>query len=134
VRKAHSIKALRSLDADKGYTKESLRKIVVEECKAEDRIKIKNKEVPVWRTKGEYLKRTKRKKLRANYRALCETYHSTLKRVTGSMVRATSVRMQNKEVAFKVLACSALRRAMNSLFKGLFYKAFLKREIAGVIV
>jgi hypothetical protein len=123
VRKAHSIKALRSLDADKGYTKESLRKIVVEECKAEDRIKIKNKEVPVWRTKGEYLKRTKRKKLRANYRALCETYHSTLKRVTGSMVRATSVRMQNKEVAFKVLACSALRRAMKSLFKGLFYKA-----------
>lgn len=121
VRKAHRIKPLRSLDADKGYTKEKLRKIVVEECNAEDRIKVKNPEVPIWRTQGEYLKKAKRRKLRANYRSLCETYHSILKRVTGSTVRSIKVSMQNKEVAFKVLACSALRRAMSSLFKELFY-------------
>ena len=129
VRKAHNIKALKSLDADKGYTKEALRKFVVEKCHAEDRIKIKNPEVPVWRTKGEYLKKAKRRKLRANYRSLCETYHSVLKRVTGSTVRATTVAMQNKEVAFKVLACSALRRAMSSLIKELFYRAVEKQNL-----
>src|SRR3989338_6748785 len=123
LRKAYSIKAIRSLDADKGYTKEELRQVTVEEAGAEDRIKIKNPEVPIWRTKGKYLKKAKRRKLRANYRSLCETFHSVLKRITGSMVRATTIRMQNKEVAFKVLACSALRRARIFLFKGLFYRA-----------
>lgn len=121
VRKAHSIKKIKSLDADKGYTKEALRKLVVEKCHAEDRIKVKNPEVPIWRTKGEYLKKAKRRKLRANYRSLCETYHSVLKRVTGSTVRAVTVKMQNTEVAFKVLACSALRRAITFLFKEVFY-------------
>lgn len=121
VRKAHSIKAMRSLDGDKGYSKEELRKVVVEECLAEDRIKFKNADVPIPRTKGKYLKRAKRRKLRANYRSLCETYHSVLKRITGSTVRAVKVSMQNKEVAFKVLVCSALRRVTISLFKELFY-------------
>lgn len=121
VRKAHKIKPLKSIDADKGYTKEELRRLVVEKCNAEDRIKVKNPEVPIWRTRGEFLKKAKRRKLRANYRSLCETYHSVLKRVTGSQVRSIRVSMQNKEVAFKVLACSALRRAMSSLFKELFY-------------
>src|SRR3989344_7893673 len=68
VRQAHQLKPLKSLDADKGYTKEELRRLVVEECHAEDRIKVKNPEVPIWRTKGTYLKRAKRRKLRANYR------------------------------------------------------------------
>src|SRR3989344_87144 len=106
VRKAHRIKKIRSLDGDKGYTKEELRRFVVEECGAEDRIKVKNPEVPIWRTKGEYLKKAKRKKLRANYRSLNETYHSVLKRITGSQVRAVTVKMQNTEIAFKILACS----------------------------
>lgn len=121
LREAHSIKLLRSLDADKGYTKEELRRATVEECGAEDRIKVKNPDVPIWRTEGKYLKKAKRRRVKANYRALCETYHSTLKRITGSMVRATTTRMQNREVAFKVLACSALRRARFFLFKELFY-------------
>ena len=121
VCKAHRIKPLKSLDADKGYTKEGLRKIVIDKGHAEDRIKHKNQEVPIWRTKDEFLKKAKRRKLRANYRSLCETYHNVLKRVTRSTVRAISVRMQNKQVAFKVLACSALHRAISSLFKELFY-------------
>lgn len=127
VRKAHKIKPLKSLDGDKGYTQEGLRKIVVEECQAEDRIKVKNPDVPIWRTSGEYLKKAKRRKLRANYRSLCETYHSVLKRVMGSTVRASSVRMQNKEVSFKVVACSALRRAMSSSFRELFYRAIYQQ-------
>ncbi|MDP1694552.1 MAG: hypothetical protein Q8L34_03350, partial [Candidatus Woesearchaeota archaeon] len=123
VRKAHQLKLFKSFDADKGYTKEDLRRFVVEKCHAEDRIKFKHPEVPIWRTKGQYLKRAKRRKLRANYRSLCETFHSVLKRKTGSAVRAITVRMQNKEVSFKILACSALRRAMSSLFRELFYRA-----------
>lgn len=121
VRKAHHIKKIKSLDADKGYTGEKLRGFVVEKCHAEDRIKVKNPEVPIWRTRGEYLKKAKRKNLRANYRSLNETFHSVAKRICGSTVRSIKVSMQNKEVAFKVLACSALRRAISSLFKELFY-------------
>ena len=121
IRKAYRIKHFKSFDGDKGYTGEEHRRIVVEECHAEDRIKVKHPEVPIWRTHGQYLKRAKRRKLRANYRSLCETFHSVLKRITGSAVRAVTVRMQNKEVAFKILACSALRRALSSLFRELFY-------------
>lgn len=121
ARKAQQIKAMKSFDADKGYTGEPLRKFVVDNCNAEDRIKVKNKEVPIWRTKGEYLKKAKRKKLRANYRSLNETFHSVLKKITGSTVRAIKVHMQNKEVGFKVAACSALRRARDCLSEELFY-------------
>lgn len=121
VRKAHRIKPIKSFDGDKGYTGEKLRCFVVEECNAEDRIKIKNPEVPIWRTSGEFLKKAKRKKLRRNYRSLNETYHSVIKRVTGSQVRAVTVKMQNTEIAFKILACSALRRARSSPFNELFY-------------
>ena len=121
IRKAYQIKRFKSFDGDKGYTGEEHRRIVVEECHAEDRIKVKNPEVPIWKTRGYYLKQRKKRKLRANYRSLNETYHSVLKRITGGMVRAVSVKMQNLEVGFKVLACSAYRRA-SSLFKvGLFY-------------
>ena len=120
VRKAHQVKKILSLHADKGYTKEELRGLVVDKCLAEDHIAVKNPEVPVWRTRGEYLKKAKRKKLRANRRSLCETYHSVLKRVTGSTVRAVKVSMQNKEVAFKVLTCSALRRVISSFIQRTF--------------
>ena len=46
-----------------------------------------------------------------------------LKRITGSMVRAVKVSMQNREVAFKVLACSALRRAISSLIQLTFLQS-----------
>lgn len=121
IRKAHKIKPFKSFDGDKGYTGESHRRIVVEECDAEDRIKVKNPETPIWRTNGEYLKKAKRKKLRANYRTICETYHSVLKKIMGSNVRAIQVKMQNTEIAFKVLAYSAYRRAISFFKLEVFY-------------
>lgn len=121
IRQAYQIKPFKSFDGDKGYTGEEHRRIIVEECRAEDRIKIKNPDVPIWRTKGEYLKKAKRRKLRANYRSLNETYHSVLKKITGSCVRAIRVKMQNIEIAFKVLACSAYRRAKCLFFREVFY-------------
>ncbi len=121
IRKAYSIKPFKSFDGDKGYTGEEHRRIVVEECHAEDRIKVKNPEVPIWRTKGKCLKKAKKRKLKANYRALNETYHSVLKKITGSYVRAISVKMQNLEISFKVLACSAYRRAKSLFSWEVFY-------------
>lgn len=121
IRTAYQIKRFKSFDGDKGYTGEEHRRIVVEECLAEDRIKVKNRDVPVWRTDGYYLKQAKKRRLRANYRSLNETYHSVLKKVMGSMIRAVTVRMQNREVGFKVLACSAYRRALFILREEVFY-------------
>lgn len=123
IRQANHIKPFKSFDGDKGYTGEEHRRIIVEECHAEDRIKVKHPEVPIWRTSGYYLKQAKKQRFRANYRSLNETYHSVLKRITGSTVRAVSVHMQNLEVAFKVLACSAYRRASSLLERELFYWA-----------
>jgi len=121
IRKAHQIKRFKSFDGDKGYTGEEHRRIVVEECHAEDRIKVKNPDVPIWKTKGYYLKQRKKRRLRANYRSLNETYHSVLKKVMGSMIRAVTVKMQNREVGFKVLACSVYRRALHMLKSEVFY-------------
>ncbi len=120
MRKTKKVKPAKSMDGDKGYDSEKNRKIVVEELNAEDRIKIKRKEVPIHRTKGVYRKARKRKNLRANYRSLCETYHSH-KRVVGSTVRATKVKSQNQEVRFKILAISTLRAIGGILKKQLFY-------------
>src|SRR3989338_8916010 len=66
--KTRSVKPAKSMDGDKGYDSEKNHKIVVERLNAEDRIKIKNKKVPIHRTKGRYRKACKRRNIRANYR------------------------------------------------------------------
>lgn len=119
--KTKEIKPAKSMDGDKGYDAEKHHKLVVEDLNAEDRIKIKNKEVPIHRTRGRYRKACKRRKLRANYRSLCETYHSQ-KRVVGSTVRAIKVKAQNQEVRFKILAIAALRKVKLAI-QQLFYCA-----------
>ena len=104
-------KKAKSVDADKGYDKEGNHKLVVEELQAEDRIRVKNKDVPIHRTKGEYRKKAKKriKKLRANYRSKHETVFSVIKRIQGSMIRSVNVGMQNKEMIFKEIAYNAGR-------------------------
>lgn len=104
-------KKAKSVDADKGYDKEENHKLVVEKLEAEDRIRVKNKDVPIHRTKGEYRKKAKRriKRLRANYRSKHETVFSVIKRIQGSMIRSVKVSMQNKEMIFKEIAYNAGR-------------------------
>lgn len=114
--KTRSVKPAKSMDGDKGYDSEKNHRVVVEELDAEDRIKIKNKDIPIRRTKGRYRKARKRRNLRANYRSICETYHSH-KRVVGSTVRAIKVKSQNQEIRFKILAIATLRAV-----KGVFTK------------
>lgn len=125
--KTKNIKSAKSMDGDKGYDAEKHHKVVVEDLKAEDRIKTKNKEVPIHRTRGRYRKARKRRKLRANYRSLCETYHSQ-KRVVGSTVRATKVKSQNQEIRFKILAISALRK-IGGILKNNFSTELLNHKI-----
>lgn len=104
-------KKIDSLDADKGYDAEENHRMVVEDLNAEDRIKLKNKDKPICRTKGWYRKKAKRRinRLRANYRSKNETIFSVIKRIEGSMVRSIKVSMQNKEVLFKEIAYNAGR-------------------------
>lgn len=106
-------KRIKSLDADKGYDSEENHELVVEELKAEDRIRVKNKDKPIHRTRGTYRKKAKRriKRLRANYRSKNETVFSVIKRISGSTVRSIKVSMQNKEVLFKEIAYNAKRTA-----------------------
>ena len=108
-------KRIRSVDADKGYDAEENHRLVVEELKAEDRMRIKNKDIPIWRTKGEYRKKAKKRinKLRANYRSKNETVFSVIKRIHGSMIRSRNVSMQNKELLFKEIAYNAGRLIKN---------------------
>lgn len=104
-------KKIKSLDADKGYDSEENHELVVEELDAEDRIRLKNKDKPIWRTSGTYRKKAKRriKRLRRNHRSKNETIFSVIKRVGGSTVRSIKVSMQNKEVLFKEIAYNAER-------------------------
>ena len=111
-------KRTRSLDADKGYDSEENHKLVAEELQAEDRIKVKNKDVPVWRTRGQYRKKAKRRinRLKANYRSKNESINSVIKRLYGSTVRSIKVSMQNKEVLFKEIAYNAERSLASFLY------------------
>ena len=88
-------KKAKSCDADKGYDSEENHRIVVEDLEAKGRIRLKNKDVPIHRTKGIYRKKAKRriKRLRANYRSKNETVFSVIKRIEGSMIRSRSVSM-----------------------------------------
>ena len=95
----------------KGYDSEENHRIVVEDLEAEDRIRLKNKDKPIWRTRGRYRKQAKRRinRLKRNYRSKNETTFSTLKRVNGSTIRSIKVSMQNKEVLLKEIVYNANR-------------------------
>lgn len=104
-------KKVKSLDADKGYDSEENHRIAVEDLDAEDRIRLKYKDKPIWRTSGTYRKKAKRriKRLRRNHRSKNETTFSVIKRVNGSTIRSIRVSMQNKEVLFKEIVYNANR-------------------------
>ena len=113
-----SEKKIKSTDADKGYDSEENHKLVVEKLQAEDRMKIKNKDKPIWKTKGEYRKKAKRRinRLRRNYRSTVETINSVIKRVEGSTVRSIKTGMQNREVLFKEIAYNASRLSKTLIY------------------
>lgn len=68
-------------------------------------IPARNKDVPIYRTKGENRKRMKRN-LSEEYRRrpIVETVHSVIKRKSGSFVRSRIPELAEKEIALKIIA------------------------------
>jgi hypothetical protein len=137
VQRAARLKPFKSFDADKGYDAEVNHALVVEELGAEDRMRLKNKDLPISRTYGRYRKKAKRRihRLRRNHRAKCETVNSVIKRLMGATVRASTVAMQNKEIKWKEIAYNAYRlakllQALIGFLLGRLTKSFLKPRLA----
>ena len=105
-----------SNDADKGYDAEYNHAFTNEELKAEDYIKLKNKEVPVRRTKGENRKKAKqalrrrRGRPRKNHRNKIETIMFVVKKVCGEHLSATSASGQRQQTRFRMIAYNAYRK------------------------
>ena len=73
-------------------------------------IPVRNKDVPIHRTKGENRKRMKRH-LPEEYkrRSIVETAHSAIKRKGGSFVRSRIPQLAEKEIALKIIAYNIKR-------------------------
>ena len=106
---------IKTVYADRGYDSEYNFEYVIETIKAKPFIKIKNKDIPINRTRGEYRKKAKRKLLnpigrpRKNYRNITETIFSVVKRKIGSYVSAITPFMQRNEILYKAIAYNILR-------------------------
>ena len=117
-----------SNDADKGYDAEYNHAFTKGEMQAEDYIKLKNKEVPVHRTKGENRKKTKqtlkkkRGRPRKNHRNKIETIIFVLKKVFGEHLTATKAKGQRQQTRFRIISYNAYRKTILLIIKH-FYAA-----------
>jgi len=117
-----------SNDADKGYDAEYNHEFINEEMKAEDHIKLRNKEVPVHKTKGVNRKRAKqalnkkRGRPRKNHRNKIETIMFVLKKVFGEHLTATTSKGQRQQARFRMIAYNAYKKSILLFFEH-FYGA-----------
>lgn len=115
-----------SNDADKGYDAEYNHKYNNEILGAEDYIKLKNKDVPVRRTKGTNRKkaktksRNKRGRPRKNHRNKIESIIFVLKNVFGEHISATSAAGQRQQTRFRIIAHNAYVKAKSFLAKDFY--------------
>jgi hypothetical protein len=128
VRKAHAIKPIKVGIGDKGYDDEKNHEFLREELHADSIIPARYQDVQVWRTGGRYRKEMKRGYSKKAYhqRSKNETIFSVIKRTMGDEVRSVSVKAQNNEIRFKVMAYNAARIA--SLAYSLVRGFLLSRE------
>ncbi|RLI51054.1 MAG: IS5 family transposase [Candidatus Thorarchaeota archaeon] len=91
---------------DKAFDAEKNHKLMRDELGALFIAPLRNEEVPVWRTKGEYRKKLKRyfPKKTYNQRSKKETVISVVKRCYGDTVYSTKFSNQKKEICYKVIA------------------------------
>lgn len=114
---------IKSHDADRGYDAEYNHKYVEEIIGAECYIKLKNKDVPVCRTKGENRKKAKRKlhkkigRPRKNHRNKMETIISVVKKVFGEHLTAIKAVSQRKQMLLRLIAYNAYRKAFLLIFE-----------------
>jgi len=110
-----------SNDADKGYDAEYNHKFVNEEMKCEDHINLKNKDVPIHRTRGVYRKKCKRKlqnkkgRPRKNHRNKIESIMLVLKKILGEHITAIKASNQRQQMRFRIIAYNAYRKASQEL-------------------
>ena len=106
MERASNILPLSIVVADKGYDSEANHAYVREELDAVSIIPARYEDVPVWRTHGRYRKQMKRRFYKELYyqRNKNETILSVIKRMFGEHITSRSVRMQNRELTFRVIA------------------------------
>ena len=94
---------------DKGYDPEE-NHVIAKRYSLLSIIHVRNKDVPIYRTKGENRKRMKRH-LPEEYRRrpIVETVHSVIKRKSGSFVRSRIPELTEKEIALKIIAYNIRR-------------------------
>ena len=113
-----------SNDADKGYDAEYNHKYVNEVMNSIDYIKLKNKDVPVRRTRGTYRKKAKRRlqrkkgRPRKNHRNKMESIIFVLKKVFGEHLSATSSKGQRQQTRFRFIAHNAYVKAKRLIIGG----------------
>jgi len=97
--------------ADRAYDAEHIHAYVREELGGYAVIPPRHTNVPVWRTRGTYRKEMKRGYSRALYgqRSKDETVFSVVKRLMGEYLASRLVRMQNRELVFRLIAYNAHR-------------------------
>lgn len=118
-----------SNDADKGYDAEYNHEYNNEIMKVEDYIKLKNKEVPVRRTRGTNRKKAKaqaRNKMgrpRKNHRNKIETIIFVLKKVLGEHLTATTAKGQRQQARFRIIAYNAYKKSILFFFEHFYATA-----------
>lgn len=92
--------------ADKGYDSEINHEFVREELDAVSIIPARYEDVPAWRTDGRYRKQMKRRFYTHLYyqRNKNETILSVIKHMFGKHITSRLVKMQNRELTFRVIA------------------------------
>ena len=120
-----------SNDADKGYDAEYNHKFNNEVMEVEDYIKLKNKDVPLYRTSGTNRKLAKakaRNKLgrpRKNHRNKIESIIFVLKKVFGEHISATSSACQRQQTRFRIIAHNAYVQAKRLLIEDFYATVFV---------
>lgn len=106
LERVSSIMPLSIVVADKGYDSEDNHALVREELDAISIIPARYEDVPIWRTHGRYRKQMKRSFYKHLYfqRNKNETILSVIKRMFGEHITSRLVRMQNRELTFRVIA------------------------------
>ncbi len=92
--------------ADKGYDSEINHEFVREELDAVSIIPARYEDVPAWRTDGRYREQMKRRFYTHLYyqRNKNETILSVIKHMFGKHITSRLVKMQNRELTFRVIA------------------------------
>ncbi len=106
MERASNIMPLSIVVADKGYDSEANHEFIREELDAVSIIPARYEDVPVWRTYGRYRKQMKRRFYTHLYfqRNKNETILSVIKRMFGEHITSKLIKMQNRELIFRVIA------------------------------